>query len=114
MHKNGGEWTLQKWTPPMPPDGSRNEPEHRVALLAKQEDFETVVLARFGMSLKTIAAFTGLTIGQVAYRLAQAKVRTRDYREGRGPIAAMVFGYCTKRAARQITEDLRNRLDHGT
>jgi len=40
-------------------------------------------LGRWGMHAKTIARVTGLSEGQVRYRLKEKGVRLREYRDGR-------------------------------
>lgn len=100
-------WTVDLWRGPAPPDPLDKEMAHRVAPLARQEDFDCCMLASFGLTTTTISAYTGLSRGQVGYRLKQNKIRIRDFREGKGPYARMVFEYLDKRAANQLTNNLR-------
>jgi hypothetical protein len=100
-------WTLEKWNGPAPPDALDKEMEHRVAVLARQEDFDCCLLASFGIKARVIAEYTGLSIGQVTYRLQQNKIKINDFREGNGPYARMVFEYLDRRAANQLTYNLR-------
>ena len=46
------------------------------------EDWEVVQLAKLGLHQKAISARTGLTKSQVVYRLRQAGVQARGYRDG--------------------------------
>jgi len=68
------------------------------------------MLAKFGMELKTIARHTGLSIGQISYRLKKMGVRTRDFRQGHGLYARMVFGHLKRQAAEQIAIDVRRKI----
>lgn len=45
-------------------------------------------LAEKGFTAEFIAKQTGLTVSQVNYRAAQAGIRLRDYRQGKGEAAA--------------------------
>jgi hypothetical protein len=111
MTTNGQNvWTLAKWEPVPPPDTLDKEKHHTIAFLAKQADFDCLMLAEFGMTLKTIAGYTGLTKGQVSYRLRKANVKVQDFRNGRGPYAAMVFQYLNKPASRQLIADVRGKF----
>jgi hypothetical protein len=111
MTTNGTKvWTLAKWEPIPPPDTLDKEKTHSVAFLAKQADFDCLMLAEFGMSMKTISGYTGLSIGQVSYRLKKAGVFIQDFRNGRGPYAAMVFQYLNKPASRQLIADVREKF----
>ena len=103
-------WTLDLWHAPAPPDGQRRLMKHEVGFLARQADFECVLLAQFGMSVKTIAQFTGLSANQVHYRLAKLDLSITDFRKGQGPYAQMVFNYLGKRAAKLATTELRARM----
>jgi len=104
-------WTLAEWQAPAPPDGRKAEADHRVAFLAKQEDFDCLTLGRLGMTVKTIAGYTGLSENQVNYRLKKGHVKPKDYRHGNGYYARMVFQYVGRRAAQQVISDLRKELN---
>lgn len=108
LHEN---WSLAKWRAPAAPDGTGNEPNHRVAFLARQEDFECLMLARFGMTTDTIASFTHLSRGQVSYRLKKAGIRIRDFRYGIGPYAEIVFKQTAHKAAQYMTWQLRRHIE---
>lgn len=107
---NGNGWSLAKWEPPKPPDSLMTVPNHRLAFLARQEDFECVMLAEFGMAHSVIADATGLSKSQVSYRLRKLGISVMDFRNGRGPYARLVFEGLKRRAARQLTADLRMRM----
>lgn len=104
------DWTLKKWEAPVAPDQrTEKEKEWQVLPLANQQDFECVLLGRFGMTMATIAQFTGLSKGQVSYRLKKAGIRTTDFRYGKGEFASMVFGVATKPGARLVISELRTK-----
>lgn len=109
---DNGTWTLAKWRAPVVPDTRNREKDYRVAFLAKQEDFDCAMLAEFGMELKTIAGYTGLSLGQVMYRLKKLNIRVKDFRQGRGQYARLVFKHLDKLAAQQLITDVR-RITHG-
>lgn len=101
------EWTLAKWHPPAPPDGMRSELAHRVAWNAKPEDYQCVILAGAGLCVAAISARTGLSPGQIHYRLAKWDVRITDYRQGRGPIARAILENSTRLVAGLLEKKLR-------
>lgn len=105
--KRYDNWTVDLWRGPAPPDPLDKEMAHRVAVLARQEDFDCCLLASFGIKARVIAEYTGLSLGQVTYRLQQNKIKISDFREGHGPYARMVFEYLDRRAANQLTQNLR-------
>ena len=115
MSKNGNHvsWDIVKWSAPACPDSVSTEADHRVALLGRQEDFECILLAKFGMTAKTIQRFTGLRQGQVTYRLKKGQVRISDFRNGKGQYAEMVFHGMAKMAAARLTHELRQLEQHG-
>lgn len=86
----------------------RNGNDYRVSFLSKQDDFDCVMLAEFGMELNTIAGYTGLSVNQVVYRLHKLGVRIRDFRQGRGKYARLVFEHLGRRAAAQLVTDVRS------
>lgn len=49
------------------------------------------VLGRRGLYARTIARVTGLSIGQVSYRLKRLQVRLGAYREGTSPESAKII-----------------------
>lgn len=108
--KDEQNWTLAKWEPLPPPWGAKNEPEWAVAPLAKQQDHDCLMLASFGLTVKTIAAYTHLSPSAVVYRLKKFNIRTTEFRNGRGPFAALVFEGLKRRAAKQLDDSLRIKL----
>lgn len=110
------EWSLAQWEPPSAPDRFSPElQEGSVQFLANQEDFECCLLADLAMGVKAISSFTRLSTGQISYRLKKAGIKIKDYREGRGKYAAMVFNFLSRRAATALTAELRvKELTNGT
>ena len=100
---------MEKWQAPAAPDKRDDAKEWQVLPLANQADFECCMLGRFGMTVKTIAGFTGLSEGQVSYRLKKAGICIRDFRNGHGDFASMVFGVATNRGAKLVIEELRTK-----
>lgn len=110
-HTNGnGHWSLAKWHNQAAPDSMRLELEHRVAFLARQQDFDCVMLAKFGMEAETIARYTRMSKGQVHYRLKKLGVKLRDFRQGKGAYARLVFEGLKRRAAQQVTIEVRAQI----
>jgi hypothetical protein len=109
MQTNGHTWELTMWRGPKPPERLKTVSDHRVAFLSRQEDLNCAMLAEFGIGMKAIARRTGLSVGQVSYRLQKLGISVRDFREGRGPYAKLVFEGLEKAAARQLTADIRMR-----
>jgi len=61
---------------------------------ATKADCKALLLARLGFPYKTIARETGLTEGQIAYRLSIAGISPRDYRNGDTSLAQRVIAAC--------------------
>lgn len=109
LHEN---WSLAKWRAPAAPDlNTVDRQSSRVAFLAKQEDYECLILGRFGMTVDTISSFTHLSRSQVTYRLKKAGIKIRDFRRGVGPYAEIVFKQTAHKAAEYMTWRLRQHLE---
>ncbi|HEX4647049.1 MAG TPA: hypothetical protein VH598_15710 [Verrucomicrobiae bacterium] len=104
-------WSLNQWEAPAPPDKFTQDAHNHVALLSRQVDFDCLMLGSFGLKTRVIADYTGLTASQVVYRLKKAKIRISDFREGHGPFAAMVLEGLKRRAAKQVTQQVRQAID---
>lgn len=102
---------LKEWHLPKAPDRyTQQDSDRHVALLAKQDDFETVMLASMGISAKAITKRNGYSVGQVYYRLKKAGVKIQDYRNGTSPFAQMVVEQIGRKAAQQVIGRVRGIL----
>jgi len=59
---------------------------HKV-VFANGDDVDCAVRALLGQSTKAIMEATGLTEGQVTYRIAKAQINRWDFRHGKTPLA---------------------------
>lgn len=55
------------------------------------EYYQCCILASLGFSTQYIMAQTGLSAGQIAYRLRQASLKRADYRNGESEMAKRVM-----------------------
>lgn len=105
---NNGQWVLdENWQAPRPPDKLSRKKAWQVDALVKFEDFNCVLLAKLGYSVKTIARATKMTQGKVIYRLNKYKTKVTDYRNGKGAYSEMVLHRVTRMGAKMLTNDLR-------
>lgn len=74
------------------------------------DDFQAVLLGSLGFSTNCIASKTGLSGGQVIYRLGKAGVRRMDYRNGDTRIAGIVLQDMEEKAARQVRDHLKEQM----
>lgn len=103
-----GADSLTKWALPQAPDRhSLNHSDRHVALLSKQEDFETIMLASMGLTAKAITKRSGYSVGQVYYRLRKAGVKITDYRNGTSVFAQLVMEQVGRKAAQKLTQNVR-------
>lgn len=104
-------FVLTKWKAPPPPDRMTTVPQHRIAVTARPEDYECILLATMGKyTLKTIAKITHLTVGQVAARLRAGGVKMSELREGKGPYAALERSALTRERAQGVQLILREQV----
>ncbi len=73
-------------------------------------DLKVALLAEAGWHTRAIAEETGLTIGQVTLRCAQAGVKRADYRNGKSDIAKFVVSTLKNRGNPVKSFDLAARL----
>lgn len=90
------------------PHGSGYHP--RSVDLLDGDDFECVLLASLGFSTRLIQKRTGLTHGQVAYRLRRAGVKRADYRNGESSLSSSVYRNSRSLAMPAVEAQLRNVL----
>jgi hypothetical protein len=102
-----------KWMLPEAPS-RRGSSDHRVGLLNKSEDFQAVLMASMGLSDAAISGATGLTGGQISYRLRKAKdvlnapnLTRRAFRSGESPIARTMVNKVAGVVKDKLTSTLR-------
>lgn len=107
---------LTKWD--LPPQPDKYEVTRMVNLLSDPDDYHVVLLASMGFTYAVIARNTGLSKGQIAYRLHKAnrhlkeddKINAYNYRSGRSIAAQAVIDLAAKRVGRLITPKVREVL----
>lgn len=82
----------------------------QVDYLRHREDFQCVVLAGLGFSTELISQKTGLSHGQVIYRIKKANVKRSDYRDGGSRIAARVISGSKEYAEAEMQRQLKREL----
>jgi len=60
----------------------------RVDFLVNSEDMGVAILGLLGFTTQAIMEKTGLTFGQVNYRLGKARIKRREYRQAASPVAS--------------------------
>jgi hypothetical protein len=103
-------YALKRWQLPEPPL-ELEETNGHVALLSKPEDFACGVLARLGQNADVIRRATGLSKGQIFYRLKIANVKIRDYSRGKNFYARTVIHNVSRLAAKQHAIDVQQITD---
>lgn len=107
---------IERWNLPPPPDG--NSETGFVDLMGNSDDYHVVLLASMGMNYKTISRQTGLSVGQISYRLAKLNKRLKpeeqinafSYRNGQSRAAKAVIRYASGRVATAIHPTMRRAL----
>jgi hypothetical protein len=79
----------------------------RVDFMNDSRDLRVVVLGSLGFSTDFISRQTGLTTGQVVYRLSKAQTKRADYRNGRSMTTGIVLGAVETDLARRIRDRLK-------
>lgn len=80
---------------------------HRLDARHNDADFACLMLGSVGWSNKGIAKYTGLTEGQVGYRLQRYGISRTAYRNGESPAAKWILGKVEKALSRHIEGELR-------
>lgn len=88
---------------------SLNIAGRRVDLL-KGDDFRCALLGSLGFSTKLIHARTGLTPGQIAYRLRMGGIRRQDFRNGESALAERVLTQTNRVATSEVQSHIRKVL----
>jgi len=69
-------------------------------------DFKVLLLGSFGLSTWAIAQKTGLSFGQVLYRLKKGSITRSDYRNGQG-MAALVINQASQAVEGKLLATLK-------
>lgn len=64
---------------------------HRRINLLDGDDFHCALLGSLGFSTRLINSRTGLSTGQIAYRLRKGSIKRQDYRNGDSPLATRIL-----------------------
>jgi hypothetical protein len=84
---------------------------NRIGILNRNQDYHVALLGSLGFHYSVIGKHTSLSKGQVGARLKKAHVKTKDYRNGVGPIAQLVIERAALHAGRMLTKSL---IERGT
>lgn len=122
MKNRTGSLKLIRWQLPAQPD--RYMDNRWVNLLSDPDDYHVVLLASMGMSYHVIAQQTGLSHGQISYRLRRAnqhrkpydRISSFNFRNGISEASQAVIQLAAKRVGQIIEPSLRRNLaiDVGT
>lgn len=82
-------------------------PPRRVDFLAEPADFKVALLGALGKSTLCIVGATKLTPCQVSYRLAKARIKRTDYRNGTGDYDRLIYNSVEE----DLTKVLRRELE---
>lgn len=103
-----------RWRLPAAPDANDDHSARRIGLLSDREDFACVLLASLGHSNLAITRATGLTQGQISYRLKRAKevlekakMTRQAFRDGASPFSRTLVEAAAKQIAPRIITRLR-------
>lgn len=107
---------IEHWTLPAPPE--KYESNHYVNLLSDPNDYHVVLLASMGFTFNVIASQTGMSFGQISYRLRRAnrnrkpheRINSINYRNGSSDAARAVIQLASKKVAQIINPELRKSL----
>lgn len=105
--------SLEKWVLPVPPD--KYVDTRYVNLTGDPDDYHVVLLASMGFTYDVISRQTGLSKGQISYRLKQAnqtrkpkdRICAANYRNGRSETSRAVITLASKKVASIINPILR-------
>jgi hypothetical protein len=71
-----------------------------------EADLKAAVLASLGFSSDYISQVTGLSKGQVGYRLRLAQVKRADYRNGRTPLVDLTLRIIMPKARAIVSSEI--------
>ncbi len=86
-------------------------PRRHVDFFTEQSDFEVALLGSLGFGTDYIAAKTGLSAGQVVYRLHKAHVKRSDYRAGTSPVARAMLQNAKRLSAPLVRRELQDQFN---
>jgi hypothetical protein len=75
----------------------------RVDFIRNKQDLEVLLLGSMGFATDFIMERTGLTVGQVLYRLGLGAIKRKDYRNGSTAVAQYVLGSLRRGVAERVT-----------
>jgi hypothetical protein len=83
---------------------------------ATAADYQVLVMAQLGKSYSAIAAHTGRSKSQIAYRLKMAGISLADYRDDKSPLAQRITKELDRHSKTYFREleDQIMRMLHGT
>lgn len=85
-------------------------PWRRVDFVNNVTDARCVLLASVGRSNRSIGGLTGLTVGQIGYRLRKHDATARRrYRDGESEESQMVFSVLERQLAKQLRVEMRQK-----
>ena len=74
------------------------------------EDFHCAILASLGFSSHLIQKRTGLTPGQIGYRLRMGSIKRQDYRNGDSQLADRILSQSHRVAVTEVRAHIKNVL----
>lgn len=91
------------------PNHNRRLPRH-VDPYNNQADHWCIILALRGRSNKSIIRETGLSPGQISYRLKKFEVKRMEYRDGTSAFAKQVDKVTDKLAEKALLDHIRHHM----
>ena len=74
------------------------------------DDFHCALLGSLGFSTRLINARTGLSAGQISYRLRKGSIKRQDYRNGDSPLASRVLTHSSRVAVSEVQAHIKQVL----
>lgn len=91
------------------PNRTSHRPKQRlVDFLHVRADYQCALLGAFGFSTYYIKSKTGLSPGQIGYRLKKAEISRMDFRNGQSVYAEMVLRNVRQVAQEKLVKHLYN------
>lgn len=76
----------------------------------RRTDYQCAMLGALGFSTGFIETKTGLSSGQIQYRLRTASISRKEFRNGTSPFAKMLIGHAKEVAAPRLEHHLRTHV----